>query len=65
MTFDSPAFRRQLSSPDILNYPKRIIKEFRLTPIIEDLNDLKIGSSDKKVHDDFDLKNLSHEYDHG
>jgi len=55
MNFDTSSLRRQLSSPDIIKYPKVVIKEFRLTPIIEDLNDLKLASSEKKVKDDFNL----------
>ena len=37
--------------------------KIRLTPIIEDLKELKLGSSEKKVHDDFNLKIPLHEND--
>lgn len=32
---------------------------FRLTPILEDFNDLRLGSSDKKTKDDFSIFGIS------
>jgi hypothetical protein len=55
MNFDTPTTERRFSTPDIFKHPKLIINELRLTPIIEDLNDLRLGSSEKKVKDDFNL----------
>jgi hypothetical protein len=42
-----------------MKQPKVIMKDFRLTPIIEDLNDLKLGSSEKKVRDDFNIESIA------
>lgn len=54
LTFKSPmGTARKMSSPQVLECPKRIISNLGLTPIIEDFNDLKLGSTDKKVKDDF------------
>lgn len=54
LTFKSPS-PRKYSSPQVLFHPKDLISQLRLTPIIEDFNELKLGSSDKKSKDDFDL----------
>ncbi len=35
--------------------PKQVIAELRLTPIIEDFNELNLDSSTKKAKDDSDL----------
>ena len=37
----------------MLTHPKVVVGQLRLTPIIEDFNDLSLGSSEKKVRDDF------------
>jgi hypothetical protein len=55
LNFETPTSERRLSTPDIIKHPKVVINELRLTPIIEDLNELRLTSSEKKAKDDFNL----------
>jgi hypothetical protein len=48
----TPLLQRRMSQPSIVIDPKAIVKELRLTPIIEDLNELKLASTLKKFKDD-------------
>lgn len=41
------------------------MNELSLTPVMEDFNELRLGSSSKKVKDDFDLDQRSDDLDHG
>lgn len=59
LTFDTPHLKRRMSSPSIMKHPKEIMKDLKLTPIIEDFNELRLGTTDKKVKDDFNIESLT------
>jgi hypothetical protein len=59
LTFVTPSSSRRKSLPSMSKELSKNWKELRLTPIIEELNELKLQSSEKKVKDDFDIEQLA------
>jgi hypothetical protein len=55
LRFETPSSSRRKSLPSMSKELSKNWKELNLTPIIEELNELKLQSSEKKVKDDFEL----------